>query len=158
MTACLSYLQTSKYFAGLNTPELKRVADLALEKTLAPGDLLTEECEAENCVFLILTGRADVSVSLAGSSEVEIIATVSAGDLVGEMALLGNRRRSASVRARSKLSVLAWEGKDLLDLFDRDQRIGYAVTRNVAGDIATRLADSNLLLRNALTDHRSMIL
>jgi CRP-like cAMP-binding protein len=61
----------------------------------------------------------DVYIVAAGELEVRIdgvhVATLRAGDLVGEMAMLGNGRRTATVTASTSARVLALDPRDLDD-------------------------------------------
>jgi CRP/FNR family cyclic AMP-dependent transcriptional regulator len=90
MTAGLRQLPI---FASLPKRTLSVVSSLLTPVTFADGDILCEEGHRGREAFILTSGTAVVS---RGD---EVIATVGAGDLVGELALLGDGLRSASVTA-----------------------------------------------------------
>ncbi|GEO82935.1 cyclic nucleotide-binding domain-containing protein [Pararhodospirillum oryzae] len=65
--------------------------------TLAPGDVLFTEGEEGDCAYYVESGMIEVSRRL-GSAEV-VISTEREGGIVGEMALIDNKPRSATARA-----------------------------------------------------------
>jgi len=78
----------------MNPADLFRQETNAL--TLAPGEVLFREGDAGDCMFVLLEGTADI---LVGSRVVE---TAVKGALLGEMALIDNSPRSASVVAKTE--------------------------------------------------------
>lgn len=80
-------------FASLPKRALATASSLLTPVTFADGDVLCEEGHLGREAFIIVSGSAAVS---RGD---EILAAVGPGDLVGELALLGNGRRTASVTA-----------------------------------------------------------
>jgi CRP-like cAMP-binding protein len=80
-------------FKGLNSRELARVDRLLTLRDLAAGELLTQEETVGRQAFIILSGHAAVTI---GDRH---IATVGPGEIIGEMALLDRRPRTATVTA-----------------------------------------------------------
>jgi len=80
-------------FAALPKRALITASSLLTPVTFADGDVLCEEGHRGREAFIIVSGSAVVS---RGD---EVLATVGAGDLVGELALLGDGLRTASVTA-----------------------------------------------------------
>ncbi len=100
----LEYLAQVELLAGLLPADLRTLLDCSNERELAPGELLISEGEQGNEMYVILKGAFEVSVR-EGSVE-ELVARRGPGDVVGELALLGRRVRTASVRAVSAARVL----------------------------------------------------
>ena len=71
------------------------------EVRAAPGELLIEQGSMPYELFVIEEGSVDVV------RDGEPLATLGAGDVVGEIALLAQRRRMASVIARTNVRALA---------------------------------------------------
>jgi NADH:ubiquinone reductase (H+-translocating) len=69
-----------------------------------PGEEVFREGDLGDCLYIVLSGDADV-VSGAPGSEVTL-ARLGAGEVFGEMALLRNTTRSATVRCRTAMDVL----------------------------------------------------
>lgn len=100
----LEYLAQVELLAGLQPADLRTLLECSSERELAAGDLLISEGEQGNEMYVILGGEFEVSVR-EGSVE-ELVARRGPGDVVGELALLGRRVRTASVRAVNPARVL----------------------------------------------------
>ena len=85
--------------------ELDRLVDRSEVRDFAPGEVLIEEGAAGEHLFVLLTGRVAVRASLSDREE-RAIGTRGPGDLVGEMALLDDLPRSASVAAEGEVRAL----------------------------------------------------
>ncbi|MGB1025204.1 MAG: cyclic nucleotide-binding domain-containing protein [Rhodospirillaceae bacterium] len=72
--------------------------------TLQAGDVLFNEGEAGDCAYYIQSGMIEISRQM-GSAEV-VIATEEEGGIVGEMALIDNKPRSATARAVEDTTLL----------------------------------------------------
>ena len=93
-------------FSGVRDRELKRLANVMRESRFNEGDVIATEGRSGIGFFLIEEGNA--SVSLHG----EIIRTLGPGDYFGEIALIDEGPRSASVTASTDLrcrGMAAWE-------------------------------------------------
>lgn len=75
-----------------------------------PGEVVFEEGEVGDSLFMILSGEVEVSKLVGGESQ--HIGTLGPGEYFGEMALLGRRPRSASTRAATALDLLVLPGSD----------------------------------------------
>ncbi len=92
--------------SGIDRRELERLAKSFRERSFPEGGTVTREGEAGAGFFVILDGSATVSVG--GEAK----ATVSAGDAIGEMALIDDGPRTATVTAATDMRCLvlaAWE-------------------------------------------------
>jgi transcriptional regulator with PAS, ATPase and Fis domain len=85
--------------------ELNRLVDRSELRSFAPGSVLIEEGTAGDEVFVLLAGRVAVRASLS-EREDRAIGTRGPGELVGEMALLDDLPRSASVTAEGEVRAL----------------------------------------------------
>jgi CRP/FNR family cyclic AMP-dependent transcriptional regulator len=125
----------------LRTQTLVRDEDLAVElarrvtlKAVPAGTVLMTQGSADRDLFLILSGK--FSVTING----RVVASRSAGEHVGEMALVDpDARRSASVSAVADSVVAMITERDFSTLADRFPRLW----RRIALELATRLRDGN---------------
>jgi CRP/FNR family cyclic AMP-dependent transcriptional regulator len=93
-------------FAGVKGRDLGRLAKIMSERTFAEGEAITTEGQSGVGFFVIEHGNA--TVSLKG----EILRTLGPGDHIGEIALIDEGPRSATVTATTDLScrgMAAWE-------------------------------------------------
>jgi len=107
-----SHLKDVAFFEGFSDEELARVAQLAEEIEAQEGAELTDQGRPGQDCFVILEGQAGVYVSG------EHIATSGPGSMVGEMALIDHRPRSATVVAETPMVLLAFNTKGFKALLD----------------------------------------
>ncbi len=145
-------IQNSEFFRGLGEAQIELLMAEAKVRAFNRGDWVLQQSGESDAVLFILAGRTEVLVSQVGrEANMEVIAVIGAGELIGERALLGERRRSASVRARDDVHALQWQAASLDRVFKEHQEIGYIVMSGLARKLSDRLAAANNNLRNALT-------
>lgn len=99
-------LRSLPVFSGLSRRALALADSLLTPVSFADGDVLCQEDHLGRQAFIITKGSAAVS---RGD---EFIATVGTGDIVGEMALLGDGRRTASVTALEPVEALVMSAQE----------------------------------------------
>ena len=93
------------FFEGFTPAELARVGTLVEEVSAEPDAVLTEQGKPGQECYVIVEGEA--SVEIAGEQK----AVVGPGTMIGEMALIDNRPRSATIRAVTPMKLLALDTK-----------------------------------------------
>jgi len=105
-----SHLESIELFATLSPDQLKKVASSAAEIDVEAGNRLVSEGRFGYEFFVIENGRAEV---VRGDTHV---ADLGPGDFFGEMALLGDTERNASVIASSPLKAVVMTDRDFRKL------------------------------------------
>ena len=100
------------FFEGFTSEELTRVAELADEVEAEAGAELMDQGRPGQECYVILEGTAGVYFSG------EHVATLEAGSMVGEMALVDHRPRSATVVAETPMRLLGFDTKAFRSLLD----------------------------------------
>lgn len=100
--------------ALLDNASRERIRSRARERRLIPGDTLIRESAGDDDAYLLLDGTLRVTAS----DEPRMLAVVSAPALVGEMAAITDRRRSATVVADTPCTLLVLPGRYLRSLMD----------------------------------------
>ncbi len=93
-------LASVKLFEGLTTKQLDAIASALRDRTFSAGETIIEEGATDGRFYLIDSGTAEVAVH--GTP----VLTVSDGDYFGEIALIDNGPRTASVTATSDVRAL----------------------------------------------------
>ena len=102
VSALAEQLASVSFFEGFSAAELQRVAELAEDVDAATGSELIDQGRVGQECFVILEGKAGVYV--AG----EHVATIEAGSMVGEMALIEHRPRNATVVAETPMKLVSF--------------------------------------------------
>jgi signal transduction histidine kinase len=97
-------LRKSPFFEGLTDAELKQLMAMAEPVSLRAGDVLMRQGEPGDSAYVILQGDFEVQKQ-AGQSLIKIDVR-NPGDVVGEMALLSQAPRNASIIAKTDAETL----------------------------------------------------
>ena len=136
-TAMARQIQT--YMApGVPKSALADVVETATLETFAAGQVLFEEGAPGDCVHLIRSGSVTISHRIGGRDIVT--AYVPAGNYVGEMALVRDMPRSATVTAAVETETLRLEGQAFKDLMDRNPDLRRAVEVKLQDRLARNVA------------------
>src|SRR5258708_36502470 len=93
-------------FSGLEKKELRALAGSCQERTYAPGAVLMQQDNTGAGLFIIIAGSVQITqVVNPDRAEVDL-GTAGAGSVLGEMALLDDLPRSATVTALEETKVL----------------------------------------------------
>jgi CRP/FNR family cyclic AMP-dependent transcriptional regulator len=141
-------LKTSPLFEMLSQPELEVLAELSKLRRYAPGDIVFEEGDLGDSLYVIVMGQLDVVKRVDPSGE-RLLATLKDRDFFGEMSLVDKEYRSATVRARSEAQLLQLSAENLV-AFRRTYKDGFAfLLINIARVLSGRLRETNQLLAQA---------
>ncbi len=113
----LELLASQPLFSGLSQKELRSVVALGTYVEIKKGYVLTEEGAHGQEAFLIVSGTARC---LVGDKEVAVLGR---GDLFGEMSLLDQAPRSATVVADSDMSVTVFIRSEFVRLIEASPKI-----------------------------------
>jgi CRP/FNR family transcriptional regulator, cyclic AMP receptor protein len=113
-------------FAGLSKPELVQVASIADEIDLPADKVLIREGERGREFFVLLEGEAEVA------RKGKKLATRRAGEFFGEIALVSNLPRIATVKTRKPARALVIRDVDFRALLQRTPAIAVKVMQAVA--------------------------
>ena len=138
----LAFMSRIPIFEGLHRHDLGRLLGIMYAKTYPAGEVVFQEGDAGRALFIVESGEVViVKAAHAAPAHTEdvILARVGPGGFFGEMALLEELPRSATVKTTQE-SVLHFMYKVKLDAFmDKHPRIGVKVLRNLAKVLSSRL-------------------
>ncbi len=101
MTNLADELQEVPLFSGLGQRQLKKLARGFKERTFAPGRTVVREGHMDGVGFFVIADGA-ATVTVDGTE----VATLGPGDHFGELAMISERERGATVTAETQLVCL----------------------------------------------------
>ncbi len=150
-------LEQVDIFADLNPSQLALVEDICDEKVYSRGEVIFEENSASSEFYIILDGEVEIQVdpdTIGDGSDIHqptTIAVLRRGQSFGEVALVDPGVRSASAQCRSeRCRLLAISRQDFIGLLENNCGMGYMIMRNLAADLALKIRQTNLMVRESL--------
>ncbi|MEN8198261.1 MAG: cyclic nucleotide-binding domain-containing protein [Pseudomonadota bacterium] len=128
-------------FAKIEPAKLKLLAFTSERLSYSDGDVLFRQGEAGDAAFVIISGQAEISI--ATDEGPLVVARLSDHDFVGEIAILCDVPRTATVTAVTDLEAL----RIAKDLFFRMVKEFPEIAIEVMRELAHRLENTNSRLR-----------
>ncbi len=125
-------------FPGINQLEIDELLNRSQVMNYVKGIVLTHEGEIESKFYILLDGRVSVTKTI-NNIEQRHLKELEAGDFFGEMALIHNAPRAATVTAIEPVTVLEIERDD----FDRVLRHSSSVAMAMVREISSRLREND---------------
>ncbi len=142
-------LSSSPLFEMLSNQELEYVAELSRPRRFAAGQVVFEEGELGDSLFVIASGEVEV-LRRDASGEQKLIAVLGPPEFFGEMSLIDKEYRSATVKARTDAELLHLTAENLTT-FRKQHRDGFTfVVINIARVLSSRLREANTKLASRL--------
>lgn len=133
----------------LNATEMAAVEAVGVPRSFAAWDTIIREGEAGSSFFLVLNGRVEVRKGI-GINKYKKLVELGPLDIFGEVCFLGVESRSASIVAVETTRVLEFSRTDFDKLTTGKPAIGLKLYREIARELARRLAYVDAELRDAL--------
>jgi CRP/FNR family transcriptional regulator, cyclic AMP receptor protein len=150
-------LQQVDIFEDLTPDQIKLVDEICQEKAYEPGTVIFEENELSKEFYIIMDGEVEIQVdpdTIGDGSDAyqpSTIAILRRGQSFGEVAIVDPGVRSASAKSGEEGSkLLVIDRAAFLKLLESDYQMGYTVMRNFAADLALKIRQTNLLVRQSL--------
>ena len=117
-------------FASIDTSRLKLLAFTSERLSFDPGAVLFREGDRGDSAYLILNGKVDVAV---GSPKGDVVvAHIGANNIVGEMALLCEMPRTATIIAAEPLDTLRIKKDQFLQMLREIPQMPLEIMRELA--------------------------
>ncbi|GAB4444244.1 MAG: hypothetical protein OHK0041_00310 [Anaerolineales bacterium] len=116
-------------FKGLDDRELQDMAALTELRTYPPGHVLCREGAYEDVFYIIADGNAEITKKIIEGEEDRLLRVARRGDMVGEMALIQNAPRAATVRTITECTVLEMEKQDFETILSRSPHMAMDIIR-----------------------------
>lgn len=125
-------------FPGIKPNEIEELIANSSVRSYEPGTILCRENEVEDRFYMILEGEAEVTKRI-NNSEARLLKTLNPGDFFGEMALIHNAARAATVTVKTALTTLELNKA----AFDRVLHNSSSVAMAMVSEISNRLRQND---------------
>jgi len=142
-TEIIDFFMQMPVFGRINGEELKVVARQMSAMALEEGDILFKESEKGSFICFISEGELDVIKTSETNEEDVILATLNKGQSIGEMSIIDNYPRSATVKAKTKalLYILSKSAFDMI--LERHPRIGIKLLKGISKMLSENLRETS---------------
>lgn len=149
-------LSTTEIFDNFTEAQLTLVAALCTPVTYNQGHVLLTEYDQSDEMYVIGRGGVEVLVnpttvgSAAPSADAEpvVLTELRQGQVVGEVALVDQGVRSATIRvSRDDTLLLRLRRDQLMRLCETYPVLGFKLMRNLASELATKIRNTDWLVR-----------
>jgi CRP/FNR family cyclic AMP-dependent transcriptional regulator len=127
-------------FSGMSSDRLMKTLAVAEYCSVKAGEVVFNELDIGDSFFVLMSG--EVLVEKLRNRKTVTLARLNAGHCFGEMALVGNHVRSATVRVTRDVVAMRF----YRDLIDANPDSAHVIYRNIACILARRLGESSELL------------
>ena len=125
-------------FPGIKPNEIEELISNSQVRSYTPGAVLCRENAVEDYFYMILEGDVEVT-KVINNIETRLLKTLGPGDFFGEMAIIHNAPRAATVTAKTNLTTLELDKAG----FDRVLRNSSSVAMAMVSEISERLREND---------------
>jgi CRP/FNR family transcriptional regulator, cyclic AMP receptor protein len=122
------------FFAGLDSPALERVAAGTRTRRFRRGEVIFHAGDPGDALFIIVSGEVKIALPSEAGDEA-ILATLRAGDVFGELALLDGAPRSASASALVATEAVVLPRDPFLELIAAEPAVRDALLASLAAEL-----------------------
>jgi CRP/FNR family transcriptional regulator, cyclic AMP receptor protein len=145
----IALLHETELFKDLYVEQINKVLSIARQVSFSEGDIIVKEGDIGDAMYIILEGSVDVVKTLVmdGMDEDEmtgknkVFTRLGAEDhaVFGEIALLEQLRRTATIKAVTDCVLYEIRKDDFLKLAEQDYALGYRILLNLSRIVSARL-------------------
>lgn len=148
--ADVNRLSAMPLFAGLSKDQVGAFVKVGKPMRIPAGDPILTEGESGESMFILADGNVEVTRRLGlttddriGPQRKKTLVSLTAPQFFGEMGLIEDAERSATVTASTECEVLEVTRQDFEKLVGNDPGLGYQVVYNIALVLSGRIRTTN---------------
>jgi CRP/FNR family transcriptional regulator, cyclic AMP receptor protein len=155
MSNFVNFLKQSDIFYQFTPTQLELVGNLCQEVVFNASELVFQENSSSKELYVITQGEVDILINRGSASDSDkkesAVARLRRGQSFGEVALVDEGLRSASARAAQKdTRLLVIQRDKLIMLCETYPQLGYRLMYNLAADLAMKIRNTDLRIREQL--------
>jgi signal transduction histidine kinase len=125
------YLRKVPFFGNLSDEEVRGIMSYCREDEFAPGKVVFYEGDEADRFYIVMEGEVEVWKAY-GTPDADMLAVHGEGKLFGEMALVDNLPRSATVVSRGATRVLYINEQDFQRILQKNAHVALAIIRSLS--------------------------
>jgi CRP/FNR family cyclic AMP-dependent transcriptional regulator len=147
----IQILQATDLFKNIGVVEIKKLLEICHKVNFTANEIIMKEGDIGDSLYIILRGTVEVIKSLvisefsedsyheAHKDKVFTKLDEKSHSIFGEIALLDERKRTATIRAVTGCSLFEIKKNDFLNIIENDNSLGCKILLNLARIVSTRL-------------------
>lgn len=143
-------LRRVPFFAEIEPAKLKLLAFMSERVAFDPGKTVMRQGDPGDAAYLIIDGEAEVLVETPAGPVT--VATLGANEIVGEIAILCNVPRAATVRAKNRLVTLRIAKEPFMRMVREFPNMAVSIMQ----ELAHRVEATNNQLRTAMAENKRL--
>ncbi len=142
MSESTDFLAKVSIFSLMKHNDLKRIAKIAVTRHYQKGEIIIREGERDGRLFVIVSGEVDVLKNM-GTKKEKHLSSLGPYSYFGEMALIDDLARSASVVAKQKVRVLSLDKLNLRQEINKYPGLAFELLQMLSRRI--RVIEKNMM-------------
>lgn len=139
-------LKRIEFFADMTEEELRAIQKISNEESYRAGDFIFREDTPAEHLYVLKSGKVSIDIKVASGSYLSVLTVSSFAEPFGWSALVAPFKFSATARCVEDSTILSIDGWKLMELIERDYRMGFLIMRRIAKIISERIIDTRLQL------------
>ncbi len=146
----IDFISNLPLFESLKLKEIEIIARYVQRQELKEGEILFNQWDKAESVYFVEEGALEV-LTKCGPEKYKVIATLRRGRSIGEMSLIDNFPRAATVQSKADTALVILSRSDFENLMESHHELGIKVIKGLARLLAqnlrktsSRLADNML--------------
>lgn len=141
-------LERVPLFAGMSAEELEFLETHAVKRSYRKNTIIIEEGDGSTSLYVLLSGRVRVYVADEDGQEVVLGLFDDPGVWFGELALVGDTKRTASVITLSDSTLLIISQEDFMRYLHHNPKVAWTMIRHLVCQIKTLTTRVSILALN----------
>jgi len=134
----ITFLEKVTFFQGLKRRQLENLAKRMVNRTYKIGDSIVVQGQGGEGFFIVTSGKAE-AVRQRADGEILVVNEFGPGDFFGELALLDDGPRTATITATEETTCLVLVRWDFLSLLKEDADMAVGILLELARRFRTTL-------------------
>lgn len=141
----IAFLKQVEMFNGVPDDALEAVTALCESESFAPGEVIIARNAPPDYFYLVESGTVEVNTGGKETDTDAVVLSLGEGQSFGEMGLVDQGARSATVSASTDVTVQKIDCTAFLELCEQNPIVGFKVIHNIAADLSFKLRYRNLI-------------